>query len=118
MATPERLIVASFATLGLRRDDATPEEVKAAYKTLATQQHPDKGGDPETFQLLQKAYEVALKEASLLRYRVRDPPARSLQLATVGGLCRAEQPEARAAGLRWSSGESSRRGRSRRSMRR
>ena len=75
MATPERLIVASFATMGLRRDNATPEEVKAAYKTRATQHHPDKGGDPETFQLLQKAYEVALKEANLLRYASGLPPA-------------------------------------------
>eukprot|EP00958_Prasinococcus_capsulatus_P027098 scaffold5221_cov397-Prasinococcus_capsulatus_cf.AAC.4 len=67
MAVPEQVILASFATLGLCRDNATPEDVKAAYKTLAAQRHPDKGGSEETFQLLQKAYEVCLPEAQLLR---------------------------------------------------
>jgi len=39
--------------------DATAEEIKAAYKKLANKHHPDKkGGDEETFKLVQQAYDV------------------------------------------------------------
>jgi DnaJ-class molecular chaperone len=39
---------------------ASPEEIKKAYKTLAKKHHPDKGGDPEEFKRINKAYEEAL----------------------------------------------------------
>jgi hypothetical protein len=35
-----------------------PELVKEAYRRLANQHHPDKGGDPEVFMRVQRAYEV------------------------------------------------------------
>jgi DnaJ-class molecular chaperone len=39
---------------------ASPDEIKKAYKTLAKKHHPDKGGDPEAFKRINKAYEEAL----------------------------------------------------------
>ena len=36
-----------YATLGVRKD-ATPEEVKRAYRRLARQLHPDVNPDPAT----------------------------------------------------------------------
>jgi len=38
--------------------NATPEEIKRAYRKLALQHHPDKGGSKEKFQELGNAYEV------------------------------------------------------------
>ena len=40
--------------------DATPTEIKRAFHQLALKQHPDKGGDAETFAKLNNAYECAL----------------------------------------------------------
>lgn len=37
--------------------NSTPEEIKKAYKKLASKHHPDKGGDPEQFKRVQEAYE-------------------------------------------------------------
>ena len=39
---------------------ARKEEVEAAYKRLRSQHHPDKGGDPAQFDLVQKAYEQSM----------------------------------------------------------
>lgn len=52
-----------FETLGLR-DDALPSEVKARWRELASEHHPDKGGDAEVFNEYRQAYEAALHEAS------------------------------------------------------
>jgi len=38
--------------------DASKDEIKKAYKKLAVQLHPDKGGDPEKFKELANAYDV------------------------------------------------------------
>lgn len=38
--------------------DATSEEIKKSYHKLSKVLHPDKGGDPEKFKEIQKAYEV------------------------------------------------------------
>ncbi|KAJ1450787.1 hypothetical protein M885DRAFT_621380 [Pelagophyceae sp. CCMP2097] len=46
-----------YKTLGLRRD-ATPDEVKRAYRRAATRHHPDKGGDDEAFKKVGEAYSV------------------------------------------------------------
>lgn len=51
------------------RPDCTEEELKAAYRQLAQQLHPDHGGDAERFQSLQGEYEAALK-------RIREPTRR------------------------------------------
>lgn len=37
---------------------ATPDELKKAYRKLASQHHPDKGGDTAKFQEIQSAYET------------------------------------------------------------
>lgn len=49
----------SFEVLGIS-SSASETEIKSAYKKLAREHHPDKGGDPERFQEIQKAYESAL----------------------------------------------------------
>jgi DnaJ family protein A protein 2 len=38
--------------------NATPQEIRKAYRKLAIKLHPDKGGDPEKFKEMQNAYEV------------------------------------------------------------
>jgi len=46
-----------YQTLGVDRN-ATPDEIKRAYRRLASQHHPDKGGDTSRFQEIQSAYEA------------------------------------------------------------
>lgn len=38
--------------------EATPEEIKTAYRKLASKHHPDKGGDTAKFQEIQRAYDT------------------------------------------------------------
>ena len=46
-----------YATLGVPRT-ATPDEIKRAFRKLASQHHPDKGGDTKKFQEIQAAYDT------------------------------------------------------------
>lgn len=46
-----------YQTLGVDRN-ATPDEIKKAYRRLASQHHPDKGGDKTKFQEIQSAYDT------------------------------------------------------------
>jgi curved DNA-binding protein len=46
-----------YSTLGVARA-ATPDEIKKAYRKLASQHHPDKGGDTAKFQEIEEAYRV------------------------------------------------------------
>ncbi len=46
-----------YQTLGVAKT-ATPDEIKKAYRKLASQHHPDKGGDTAMFQKIQIAYDT------------------------------------------------------------
>lgn len=46
-----------YTALGVDKN-ATPAEIKKAYRKMAIKHHPDKGGDPETFKEISKAYEI------------------------------------------------------------
>jgi DnaJ-class molecular chaperone len=46
-----------YATLGVPRT-AAPDEIKRAFRKLASQHHPDKGGDTAKFQQIQAAYDT------------------------------------------------------------
>lgn len=46
-----------YDTLGIQKT-ASPEEIKRAYRKLASQHHPDKGGDTVKFQAVEEAYRI------------------------------------------------------------
>ena len=46
-----------YQTLGVNRN-SSPEEIKRAYRKLASAHHPDKGGDKAKFQSIQQAYDT------------------------------------------------------------
>ena len=48
--------------LGIEDKTAGQEEIRKAYRTLAKEYHPDKGGDEEKFKELHEAYEKIYKE--------------------------------------------------------
>lgn len=46
-----------YTTLGINRN-ASEDEIKRAYRKMAAQHHPDRGGDTQRFQEIQQAYET------------------------------------------------------------
>lgn len=46
-----------YERLGVAKD-ASPADIKKAYRLLVMRHHPDKGGDPEVFKDIQNAFEV------------------------------------------------------------
>jgi len=46
-----------YQTLGVAKT-STPDEIKKSYRKLASQHHPDKGGDTATFQKIEEAYRI------------------------------------------------------------
>lgn len=51
-----------FAILGLE-DDASPVEVRARWRELASEHHPDRGGDAALFHSCRQAFEEAMRIA-------------------------------------------------------
>ena len=56
-----------YTTLGVNKQ-ATPDEIKKAYRKLASQHHPDKGGDKEKFQEIQSAYAILSDDQKRAEY--------------------------------------------------
>jgi DnaJ-class molecular chaperone len=56
-----------YTTLGVSRT-ATQEEIKSAFRKLAMQHHPDRGGDINKFQEISNAYEILSDTDKRLRY--------------------------------------------------
>jgi len=56
-----------YAALEIERS-ATDADVKKAYRHLAMKHHPDKGGDPEKFKEISKAYETLSDPVARKRY--------------------------------------------------
>jgi DnaJ-class molecular chaperone len=56
-----------YATLGVPRT-ATADEIKQAFRRLASQHHPDKGGDTQKFQAIQEAYATLGDEQKRAEY--------------------------------------------------
>ena len=56
-----------YDTLGIS-ESASADEIKKAYRKLANQHHPDKGGDTNRFQQIQSAYETLSNDQSRAQY--------------------------------------------------
>eukprot|EP00977_Amphora_coffeiformis_P001150 scaffold244_cov172-Amphora_coffeaeformis.AAC.3 len=56
-----------YETLGLEKS-ATAQEIKKAFRKLAIQHHPDKGGDEQVFKEISAAYEVLKDEEKRKTY--------------------------------------------------
>jgi curved DNA-binding protein CbpA len=68
--------------------NSSPDEIKSAFRKLAMQHHPDKGGDPYLFDAIQRAYTTLSDpvkrmeyDSSLKRRPVPDLKKLSMQLA-------------------------------------
>ncbi len=51
----------ALAVLGLP-PNATPQQIKRRYRTLAKRHHPDRGGDQQHMQRIIAAYELLMKD--------------------------------------------------------
>jgi DnaJ-class molecular chaperone len=56
-----------YAALGVPKT-ATADEIKRAFRKLASQHHPDKGGDTQKFQTIQEAYAIIGDEQKRAEY--------------------------------------------------
>jgi len=56
-----------YQVLGVARD-ADTSDIRTAYKQLAKEHHPDKGGDPEKFKEISQAHEILGDEAKRQNY--------------------------------------------------
>jgi len=56
-----------YSVLGVSRNAET-SEIRSAYKQLAKEHHPDKGGDPEKFKELSQAHEILSDEGRRKMY--------------------------------------------------
>ena len=70
-----------YKTLGVAKT-ATPDEIKKAYRKLASQHHPDKGGDTSMFQKIEEAYRILSDPQKRNEY---DNPAQPFNFQNFGG---------------------------------
>ncbi|CAE8609059.1 unnamed protein product, partial [Polarella glacialis] len=56
-----------YALIGVERG-ATLHEIRSKFRQRVLAEHPDKGGDPKKFQLLNKAYNVLTDQDKRRRY--------------------------------------------------
>lgn len=64
-----------YNTLGVAKT-ASQDEIKKAYRKLASKHHPDKGGDTATFQKIQTAYDTLSDEQKRREYDNPQPQYR------------------------------------------
>ena len=72
-----------YNTLGVSKT-ATPDEIKKAYRKLASQHHPDKGGDKAKFQDIQAAYDTLSNPDKRQQYD--NPMPQGFHHAGAGGM--------------------------------
>lgn len=72
-----------YATLGVART-ATQDEIKRAYRKMASQHHPDRGGDTARFQEIQAAYDT-LSDENKRRAYDNPPQSRGFNFQDFGG---------------------------------
>ena len=56
-----------YGTLGIQKN-ASNDEIKKAYRRLAMEKHPDRGGNTEEFQKIQTAHETLTNPDSRAHY--------------------------------------------------
>ena len=61
-----------FKILGITAREETPELVKKKCRELRLKNHPDKGGDKDKFDLIQKACDILLKTQTILKKKGND----------------------------------------------
>ncbi len=54
--------------------DATPEEIKKAFRKKAKQTHPDNGGNSDEFRTIARAYDILSDEEKRKRYDSGENP--------------------------------------------
>lgn len=69
-----------YQTLGVDKT-SSPDEIKKAYRKLASQHHPDKGGDTAMFQKIEEAYRILSDPQKKQEY---DNPTRPFNFQDVG----------------------------------
>lgn len=70
-----------YEILGLSKD-ASPDEIKKAYRTLVKEHHPDRGGNEENFREIQEAYDTLSDPEAREAYDTTGEVAKPLDITT------------------------------------
>lgn len=74
-----------YDTLGISKS-AGPDEIKKAYRKLASQHHPDKGGDTAKFQQIEEAYRILSDPAQREQYDNPQPQGFNFRTSDFDGM--------------------------------